>query len=174
MFVKNLPGNVYLRLPIVLVLRFLFASAFVFFADPFIAYGMDAAAAIPSGTAITSQNWQSYRQFMSDGLIALFEGTSFWRLPVDLRLEVGLTTSIPLPKKYRDDTARFSGTVQLVQTAKGGYVPSGYRAGLPFPHPLDGDPALIGERVFWNSYYRYRRGGKKLRLSPIRSTGWVI
>jgi hypothetical protein len=29
-------------------------------------------------------------------------------------------------------------------------------AGVPFPSPLDGDPALRGQRVFWNSYYRYQ------------------
>jgi len=37
---------------------------------------------------------------MSEGLIALFEGTHFWHVPLDLRIEVGPTTSIPLPKKY--------------------------------------------------------------------------
>jgi hypothetical protein len=32
----------------------------------------------------------------------------------------------------------------------------GYVAGLPFPHPLGGDPSLRGQRIFWNSYYRYQ------------------
>jgi hypothetical protein len=93
-------------------------------------------------TTITPHNWQEYRQFMSDGLIALFEGKQFWHLPDDLRIEVGPTTSIPLPKKYRSDTARYSNQVRLVRTSTGGYVPIGYVAGLPFPHPLAGDSAL--------------------------------
>jgi hypothetical protein len=113
-------------------------------------------AAIPSGTTITNQNWQQYRQFMSAGLIAMFEGTHFWHLPQDLRLEVGPTTSIPLPKKYLEDSDRYSAQVKLTPTAGGGYVPTGYVAGLPFPHPLKGDPALSGQRIFWDSYYRYQ------------------
>lgn len=114
------------------------------------------AATIPSGTTITNQNWRQYRQFMSDGLIALFEGAYFWHLPQDLRIEVGPATSIPLPKKYLEDSGRYSAQVKLTPTAGGGYAPTGYVAGLPFPHPLEGDPALIGQRIFWDSYYRYQ------------------
>ena len=108
------------------------------------------------GTTITTQNWDSYRQFMSDGLVALFEGKRFWRMPAELRIEVGPTRSIPLPKQYLDDTAKYADGVRLTRTSDGGYVPAGYVAGLPFPHPLDGDPTLIGQRVFWDSYYRYQ------------------
>jgi uncharacterized protein DUF1329 len=113
-------------------------------------------AEIQPGTIITDQNWQQYRPFMSDGLIALFEGTHFWHMPKDLRVEVGPTTSIPLPKKYLEDTARYTSQVKLTPTADGGYVPAGYVAGIPFPHPLEGDPALTGQRIFWDSYYRYQ------------------
>lgn len=111
---------------------------------------------LDAGTAITQQNWQKYRQFMADGLVALFEGKQFWQLPPDLRIEVGPTTSIPLPKMYLDDTARYSSQVQLVKTASGGYVPTGYVAGIPFPHPLSGDRKLSGQRIFWDAYYRYQ------------------
>jgi Protein of unknown function (DUF1329) len=114
------------------------------------------ATGITPGTIITHQNWQKYRQFMSEGLIALFDGKRFWRLPADLRIEVGPTISIPLPKRYLDDTARYASQVRLTRMASGGYVPAGYVAGLPFPHPLEGDPALRGQRIFWNSYYRYQ------------------
>src|SRR6202521_6410985 len=51
------------------------------------------------GTVITHQNWAQYRAFMSEGLIALFEGSHFWQMPAGLRLEVGPTQSIPLPNK---------------------------------------------------------------------------
>jgi hypothetical protein len=114
------------------------------------------AATIEPGTTITNQNWQQYRQFMSDGLVALFEGEHFWRMPADLRLEVGPTIQIPLPKKYLDDTRKYSSQVRLLRTSTGGYVPTGYVAGIPFPHPLEGDPSLAGQRIFWNSYYRYQ------------------
>jgi hypothetical protein len=32
----------------------------------------------------------------------------------------------------------------------------GYVAGLPFPHPLEENPSLRGQRIFWDSYYRYQ------------------
>src|ERR1700691_964185 len=114
------------------------------------------AADISPGTVITNQNWERYRAFMSEGLIALFEGSHYWHMPAGLELEVGPTKSIPLPKQYLEDTARYSNRVQLTPTAEGGYVSSGYVAGLPFPHPLEGDAALIGQRIFWDSYYRYQ------------------
>jgi hypothetical protein len=116
----------------------------------------DPSAGISPGTTITPQNWQLYRQFMSDGLVSLFEGKHFWRMPKTLRIEVGPTRSIPLPKRYLDDTRRYSSEVRLVKAATGGYVPVGYVAGLPFPDPLAGDPALTGQRIFWDSYYRYQ------------------
>jgi hypothetical protein len=93
---------------------------------------------------------------MSEGLVALFEGKQFWHLPADLRIEVGPTVSIPLPKKYLQDTDKYSNQVKLVRTPSGGYVPQGYLAGLPFPHPLEGEPALRGQRIFWDAYYRFQ------------------
>ncbi len=77
-------------------------------------------------------------------------------MPKDLRVEVGPTVSIPLPQEYLDDTARYSSRVRLVRAATGGYVPTGYVAGLPFRRPLVGDPALSGQRIFWDCYYRYQ------------------
>ncbi len=111
---------------------------------------------IPPGTIITSGNWQQYKRFMSQGLTALFEGSHFWKIPPDLAIEVGPTISIPLPRKYLDDTRKYSGQVQLSRLPTGGYIPKGYVAGLPFPAPLEGDSALIGQKIFWNSYYRYQ------------------
>ena len=113
-------------------------------------------ATISPGTVITEENWHQYRAFMSEGLIALFQGTHFWHIPHGVKIEVGPTISIPLPKQYLDDTARFASSVKLAPTTDGGYVPSGYVAGLPFPRPFEGNPALIGQRIFWDSYYRYQ------------------
>jgi len=111
---------------------------------------------IEPGTTINQQNWRRYRNFISEGLAALFQGDHFWHLPADLSIQVGPTISIPLPRKYLEDTSRYSSQVRLQKTAFGGYVPIGYVAGLPFPHPLEGDPSLRGQRIFWDSYYRYQ------------------
>src|ERR1700730_4523200 len=111
---------------------------------------------IASEVKITAANWENFRQFMSEGMVALFQGSHFWRVPQELEIEMGPTIPIPLPAKYLDDTEKFADRVRLIKLPTGGYVPEGYVAGLPFPHPLAGDPALIGERIFWNSYYRYQ------------------
>jgi len=115
-----------------------------------------AQANILAGTTITLQNWQTYRQFMSEGMVKLFEGKQFWHLPKDLRIEVGPIIPIPLPRRYLADTAAYSNRVRLARTSSGGYVPVGYVAGLPFPRPLEGDPGLRGQRIFWDAYYRYQ------------------
>jgi hypothetical protein len=108
------------------------------------------------GTKITMRNWQRYRRFMSQGMIALFEGSHFWRMPDDVVIEIGPTTSIPSPEKYQQDTRVNAGRVGLLRLPGGGYVPTGYVAGAPFPEPLKGNPNLTGERIFWNLYYRYQ------------------
>jgi len=38
-------------------------------------------AVIPPGAKITIKNWQQYKAFMPDGMIALFEGNSGWKMP---------------------------------------------------------------------------------------------
>ena len=40
---------------------------------------------IPAGTAITIRNWTQYKQFMPDGMVALFQGTYYWKMPADSR-----------------------------------------------------------------------------------------
>src|SRR6202162_4448923 len=111
---------------------------------------------ISADAKITAANWQNYQQFMSEGMIALFEGTHFWRVPSHPEIELGPTIPIPLPREYLHDTERFSDRVKLTKLSTGGYVREGYVPGVPFPHPLTGDPALISERIFWNTYYRYQ------------------
>jgi len=53
---------------------------------------------IPPGTIITTQNWLNYRQFMPEGMAALFEGKYFWKMPPDVQMKVGPTVLNPLPK----------------------------------------------------------------------------
>src|SRR5690349_5920598 len=60
-------------------------------------HSLPSADSIPPGTVITMQNWQNYRQFMPDGMAAMFEGKYFWKMPPDVQMQVGPTTIIPLP-----------------------------------------------------------------------------
>ena len=68
---------------------------------------------IGTGATINQQNWRQYRQFMSEGLAALFEGTLFWHLAADSRIAVGPTTLIPPPKQSLVDTTKYSSRVRL-------------------------------------------------------------
>jgi hypothetical protein len=67
-------------------------------------------------TRITLANWQNYQQFMSAGMVALFDGSHFWRVPQDFEVDVGPTISIPLPSRYLADTERYSDRVELTKT----------------------------------------------------------
>jgi hypothetical protein len=107
---------------------------------------------IPVGTAITTANWGSYRQFMPDGMIALFEGKYFWKMPADVRFEVGPTVIHPLPKNYLAATEKYAGQVKLVELPDGGLTMQNYRGGIPFPDPSDPHK---GWKVLANVWYRY-------------------
>src|ERR1700736_3553623 len=48
---------------------------------------------IPPGTKITMQNWQQFKQFMPVGMIALFEGKYYWKMPSDVEIDVGPTVN---------------------------------------------------------------------------------
>lgn len=109
---------------------------------------------IPIGTKITQANWQQYQQFMTEGMKAVFAGTHFWHMPQNIEIDVGPTRSIPAPKPYMQDTQKYDSQVTLQLLPDGGFVPKGYVAGFPFPDPLKGDPALTGERIYWNTFYR--------------------
>ncbi len=110
--------------------------------------------ALPPGTVITYENWQPYARFMPVGMRTLFAGDHFWRMPPDVRLELGPTLAIPLPARYLADTAKHAGAVRLAQLAAGGYAPSGYVAGIPFPE-AEKDAALAPYELFYDAYFHY-------------------
>lgn len=110
---------------------------------------------IPIGTKITLSNWQQFQQFMDPGLILLFQGTSFWHMPKNVVLEVGPTRHVPTPRAYIQDTEKYSGQVKLTTSPDGGYYPTGYVAGLPFPI-LDKAPDKSGAQIYWNVYYKMK------------------
>src|SRR5438067_4490431 len=65
------------------------------------------------GTIITMQNWRQYREYMSDGVQALFEGKYFWKMPANVEMNVGPTVIDPLPKNYMAATEKYSGNVAI-------------------------------------------------------------
>jgi hypothetical protein len=72
---------------------------------------------------------------MPAGMQAIFAGDHFWHMPADVKIEIGPAVPIALPRRYLEDTTRYSGSVTLRHLPEGGYVPDGYVAGIPFPQP---------------------------------------
>lgn len=115
------------------------------------------------GTIITKANWTEYRDVMPDGLVALFEGKYFWKVPDDVEIEVGPMTQFKDPQKYIEDTEKYAGQATLREGEGGGIVIENYTAGLPFPDPQE--PQLAA-KLFYNNYYRY--------VSPYLYFDWKV
>jgi Protein of unknown function (DUF1329) len=109
-------------------------------------------ATIPPGTIITMANWQQYRTFMPEGMAALFEGRYFWRMPADVRIEIGRTIINPLPKNYLAATEKYAPMVRVVELPDGGLTLADYRGGAPFPNPAEPHK---GWKTLANVWYRY-------------------
>jgi Protein of unknown function (DUF1329) len=105
------------------------------------------------GTVINKKNWQQYQKFMPPGMIVLFSGDNFWKVPDDGQIVVGPTIPIPTPKRYLADTEKYSGQVKLEKQPNGGYLIKNYLAGWPFPGANPKDP-LFGTKTLYNYYYR--------------------
>ena len=50
-------------------------------ANPVAVKSVSAASTIPVGTRITVNNWHQYKEFMPDGMIALFRGDYYSKMP---------------------------------------------------------------------------------------------
>jgi hypothetical protein len=111
-----------------------------------------AAATISPGTVITTANWQQYRDFMPTGMVALFEGKYFWKMPADVRIEVGPTVVHPLPANYVKATEQYANQVRLVELPNGGLSLENYHGGIPFPNAAEPHK---GWKVLANVWYRY-------------------
>jgi len=107
---------------------------------------------IPAGTRITVKNWQNYKQFMPDGMIALFQGAYYWKMPPDVEMEVGPIVIHPLPKTYLDATEKYASQVRLLELPDGRLLLNGYQGGTPFPNPADPHK---GWKILANLWYRY-------------------
>lgn len=130
------------------------AGSSVLWADDNPAARTDAAAAatIPPGTVITMANWRQYRDFMSDGMAALFEGKYFWKMPPDIQIAVAPTDLHPLPKNYLAATEKYASQVKIVALPDGGLTLKGYMGGIPFPNPQEPHK---GWKVLVNLWFRY-------------------
>ena len=106
----------------------------------------------PVGTRITIQNWQKYREYMPDGMVALFEGKYYWKMPPDVEMEVGPTTVYPLPKDYVEATEKYASQVKLVDLPGGRLNLANYQGGIPFPNPAE---PHRGWKVLANLWFRY-------------------
>jgi hypothetical protein len=56
------------------------------------------AGGVAPGTRITMGNWWQYQQYMPLGMIDLFNGTYFWKMPKDVEIDVGPTVSYPVSR----------------------------------------------------------------------------
>ena len=111
-----------------------------------------ATASIAPGTVITMANWRQYRDFMPDGLIALFEGKYFWKMPPAIQIEIAPTEIHPLPKNYLAATEKYAGQVRIVELPDGGLNLQNYMGGIPFPNPQEPHK---GWKVMLNLWFRY-------------------
>ena len=112
----------------------------------------DTTETIPPGTTINMSNWQKYKKFMPVGMWSLWDGSQYYKLPPDAEIQTIANVSIPLPKKYQQDTEKFSSQVSLKPNSFGGLDVKGYTAGLPFPNPSGPN---AGMEIVYNEYYAY-------------------
>jgi len=109
-------------------------------------------ATIVPGTVITMQNWQQYRQFMPDGMVDLFKGKYFWKIPDGVRMEVGPTVIHPLPQNYVAATEKYAAQVRLVSLPDGGLTLENYVGGSPFPNASEPHK---GWKILADMWFRY-------------------
>jgi hypothetical protein len=107
---------------------------------------------IAPGTVITMQNWQQYQRFMTVGMIGLFQGKWFWKMPPDIQMQVRKTIVYPLPKGYVAASEKFGSQTRVVHRPNGHNDVANYVAGLPFPHPQGPDK---GYEILANVWYSY-------------------
>jgi len=109
-------------------------------------------ATISPGTVITMSNWQQFRDFMPEGMIALFEGKYFWKMPAGAQIEVGPTVIHPLPKNYLAMTEKYAQQVRIKELPTGGLTLENYHGGIPFPNAAEPHK---GWKLLANFWYRY-------------------
>lgn len=113
---------------------------------------------------ITMQNWRQYQQFMPVGMIELFEGNQFWKMPADIELEVGPTVLEDIPAGYAQATERYAGQARVVHYPDGRNDVVNYSAGEPFPRPQEPDKGYKLLADLWFAYVPHLAVGARGNL----------
>jgi hypothetical protein len=121
---------------------------------------------IPVGTKIDMGNWGAYRQYMPLGMVELFEGNHFWRMPLDIEIDVGPTVIYSLPRGYDEATRKYSDDVRVVHLANGHNNIENYRGGMPFPDPQEPDKGYKLLTDLWFAYVPHMIAGTARNPSP--------
>ena len=90
---------------------------------------------IPIGTHITMQNWQQYQQYMPLGMVKLFQGQYYWKMPPDVNIEVGPTHLGSRLPSFQAATEKYSSQVGVKLLPNGHYQLLNFHGGIPFPNP---------------------------------------
>src|SRR6266436_1447974 len=107
-------------------------------------------ATIPPGTKITMSNWQQYKQFMPVGMIALFEGKYYWKMPADVEMDVVPTVNHPLPKAFVEASEKYGSQTKVVRLPDGRMNIENFITGWPFPHPSEPD---MGYKILMDIWF---------------------
>jgi hypothetical protein len=110
---------------------------------------------IAVGTKITAQNWRQYKKFIPVGLQATFGGQYQIHVGSTLEyiVEVGATRDFPLPGDMAKNTEKYGGEANLEQLPNGGWLMTGYVAGVPFPNPPEPNRAV---KLLYNAWVPFR------------------
>lgn len=108
--------------------------------------------AIPPGTIISSANWQQYKQFMTDGMQALFAGTYNWKLPPQFQIVITATQHYAPSPTYIEQTEKYASQVKIVNLPDGRHTITGYVGGAPFPNPQE---PMKGWKILVDDWYAY-------------------
>jgi Protein of unknown function (DUF1329) len=109
---------------------------------------------ITPGTQITSRNWWKYRNFMPMAFVAAYSQRYGFKIGFDPKytINVAPTTSVPMFRRLRENTEKYSSQTRLRRTASGGYTIEGYVAGVPFPKPSG---PLMGYQLLYDVWTNY-------------------
>ena len=107
---------------------------------------------VPVGTKITMQNYQQYKQVLPLGMIKLFEGQYFWKMPPDVELEVGPTHLGSRLPSFQAATEKYSSQVKVKVLPNGHYQLVNFHGGIPFPNPQE---PYKGWKAVANIYFSY-------------------
>jgi hypothetical protein len=110
---------------------------------------------IAPGTRITMENWRQYQQYMPLGMIELFRGAYFWKMPRNVEIDLGPTVSYAVPGFYSAATEKNSGQVRVVHLPDGNNDISNYSGGEPFPTPQEPDKGYKLLTDLWFGYAPY-------------------